>query len=164
MKNFKNEFGVRGSVALIKAFKSEVESLGWKYDEDFTKWSDLPKRGETPLLYFCVDDASSMKRNHFSLSSSNNVLNLPEEWSKAIQLASEIEEEIPEYVKCLDIDRVNGHSRAFYSIPGRIYKYNGMSGPHYSLECNLQCAEYGPGSTLYEWGDFFILATKAELS
>ena len=43
MKKFKNNFGVKGSLPLLKALKEEVEKLGWKYDNDFNPWckSDL---------------------------------------------------------------------------------------------------------------------------
>jgi len=114
MKNFKNEFGVTGTPALLKAFKFEVENIGWKYDEDFTKWSITSGFN---LLYFCADNHSSMKQNHFSLSSCDSrrgILQLPQQWDKAIQLASEIEEEV--------------------KVPEtRYYKYRGSSNQSFTI-------------------------------
>jgi hypothetical protein len=134
MKEFKNEFGVEGSTSLIKAFKAEVESLGWIYDENFTRWDDLSNR-DNPLLYFCVDDNSTMKRNHFSLSACDNkerIFILPQDWSKALELASEVEETIPEYVKCTG-NGMCGNSFVY----DRIYKLeSGSTSKRYNIRRN----------------------------
>ena len=151
MKNFKNRFGVRGSVPLIKAFKSEVEQLGWKYDDNFTNWEDLDNRAPNPLLYFCVDNHSSMKKNHFSLSSSNsNVLTLPQDWNKALELAAEVEEEVvkvPEYVKC-----IKSHNNQF--TKDKIYETRDYFG-------SVKKDDNGDSNGITLEG-YFIPSTKAE--
>lgn len=100
MKKFKNNFGVKGSLPLLKALKEEVEKLGWKYDNDFAPW------GKFPDLYFNANITDGcMKTQHFSSSSVYNctIYNLPQQWDECLKAASELEEEIPEYVKCIQI-------------------------------------------------------------
>ena len=103
MKKFKNSFGVKGSPSLLQALKEEVEKLGWKYDSNFS--SGYSKR--TPDLYFNANKfKDSMKPQHFSFSNvfDCTIYNLPEQWDECLKAASELVEEVPEYVEFISDD------------------------------------------------------------
>lgn len=117
MKKFKNEFGVvSDSEALLKAFKEEVEKLGWTYDPTFTLWNDI-NLTKYKCLYFANNRCSDeLKQNHFSISSPyKNTQYLPQDWNRALELAAELEEEIPEYVEA--VRNLTGITK------GKIYPY-----------------------------------------
>ena len=101
MKKFKNNFGVKGSLPLLKALKEEVEKLGWKYDNDFNSGHSK----SNPDLYFNARrPKDAMKINHFSFSNASNctIYTLPQQWDECLKAASELEEEIPEYIEFID--------------------------------------------------------------
>ena len=126
MKKFKNNFGVKGSLPLLMALKEEVEKLGWKYDSNFSSgYSE-----NSPDLYFKADrPKDDLKVNHFSFSNVYNgiIYNLPQQWYECLKAASELEEDIPEYVKAIDTS-----ISSFGGIPiglekGKIYKVLGTN-------------------------------------
>lgn len=123
MKKFKNSFGVKGSPSLLQALKEEAEKLGWKYDSNFNSgYSE-----DNPDLYFNANEPKDdMKPQHFSFSnvgiSFSNVgtciiYNLPEQWDECLKAASELEEEVPEYVEFI-------YDNISYFTKGTIYPLN----------------------------------------
>lgn len=98
MKKFKNKLAVTGSISLLKAFKEELVELGYnikdsmfdhytKYNYNLvTNWND-----EDNKMSYCTNGHSRIKANQQFI--------LPQDWNKALQLAAEVEEEIPEYVE-----------------------------------------------------------------
>ena len=100
MKKFKNNFGVQGSSSLLRALKEEVEKLGWKYDNDFASW------GKNSDLYFNANSPKDdLKIGHFSSTNVYKcvIYTLPQQWDECLKAASELEEEAPEYVECIQI-------------------------------------------------------------
>ena len=118
-KNFKNSFGVKGSPALIKAFAVEVELLGWKFDANGSSKSKSDIGVDPPNLWFCAynNKALDLRPNHYWCDRGGSAQYiLPQDWDKALKAASEIVEEIPEYVEC-----VNSNSPDYWT-KGKIYK------------------------------------------
>lgn len=101
MKQFKNNFGVRGPLSLLKAFREEVELLGWKYQDS------APSREG---FYFNANsDGKALEMGHFwdcvSYRKENRVFILPTDWDAALKVAAELEEEkfeVGDWVICID--------------------------------------------------------------
>jgi hypothetical protein len=76
---------------LIKAFKEECETLGWKYNHSFTKFSadEFSRRiDDHGCMYFSYDFEDMEGQPAFALSSSQlPSYQLPEDWSMAIRAA-----------------------------------------------------------------------------
>lgn len=110
MKNFKNTFGVTGTLALRKAFREELLALGWKQQgEDEIE--------DVKYIYCSSNNEHSLEANHFwyPTSADKNVYKLPEQYEEALKVASEVVEEIPEYVECI-------RSGITSATKGKIYK------------------------------------------
>lgn len=112
MKNFKNKLSVKGSRSLLKAFAEELDKLGYKKD----KMSGDINWLLTPTAIICnYDKARYGFHNHDGISEQRIYVNLPQDWNKGLELAAEIEEEIPEYVEC-----INTYHDQF--TKGKVYK------------------------------------------
>jgi hypothetical protein len=94
-KKFKNKFAVTGSKHLLKAFAEELEEIG------YTR-SDRSHGMSTYLEVNWHKSGGEMNGKYSFSSSTNNVYYvLPQDYNKALELAKEVEEVIPEYVKCV---------------------------------------------------------------
>lgn len=93
MKKFKNKIAVTGTPTLKKAFRDELLELGYEWKamdrEDFdcpyliNYWSGEFGLGNYPVKMYTV-------------------YKLPEQYDEALKAASEVDEEIPEYVEFID--------------------------------------------------------------
>jgi hypothetical protein len=93
-KKFKNKFAVTGSKHLLKAFVEELKEIG--YIDIKSSYAE-PKYIIINLDYedkFVLDTCLAGFRDW-------EVLILPQDYNKALELAKEVEEVIPEYVKCV---------------------------------------------------------------
>lgn len=100
MKKFKNTIVVTGSPSLLRAFEKELTLLGYKSDEDWNKYAnpDIIKRAPWAYLLNLGENNKYQYHNHPCRSIDGELLNLPQDWNRALELAAELEEEIPEYI------------------------------------------------------------------
>jgi hypothetical protein len=163
MKKFKNSLNIAGSSALLSALRNELITIGYK---DITEEHGFkaPFKGLTTY----TNNKCCLRGNYNSTYGDSNPieLTLPQDWDKAIQLASEVEEEVPEYVKV--IAAYNGSSG--WWIPGDIYKVNSWKltegkGLHATFtQINNRTNGWSEDSfnTYNTWKKYFIPATKKE--
>jgi hypothetical protein len=97
-KKFKNEaFYVKGPQSLLDALKTELGELGYGIGKNHHKGS----LGIYPSQAYTQDLSKSFPDNRVYLI-------LPQDWNKALQLASEEKEVIPEYVQLVKDWSCNG--------------------------------------------------------
>jgi hypothetical protein len=90
-KKFKNKFAVTGSKHLLKAFAEELKEIGY-----FIKMHK--PSGDTYSRLSIYDDGEILySENAYRFIE----YKLPQDYNKALELAKEVEEVIPEYVKCI---------------------------------------------------------------
>lgn len=115
MKKFKNGLIIKGVTSLRKAFEEELLKLGY---------TNIRKECKVDTCRIILvnenrDKSSFVKNGEFasqdSHSGGRNEYTLPQDWNLALQAASEVEEEIPKYVKCT-------HSYSSNFIEGNIYR------------------------------------------
>ena len=99
MKKFKNDLYIEGSQSLLKAFAEEIEKLGWEYKNTMTSNCNPKSFSKGINTLFCKKNEGYYGQNYWTFEN-YSFLHLPQDWNKAIALASEVVEEIPEYVKC----------------------------------------------------------------
>lgn len=113
MKKFKNTFGVTGTQTEIDLFIKEVEKLGWKHQ---------PYHGISVNAIFLNSNIKNIDLKIGCFWRSSNIgsttisLSTLSGWNKAVELASEEEEEIPEYVECINKNAYNLTENKIYSI------------------------------------------------
>lgn len=102
MKKFKNSICVQGTHILIEAFAKELLNLGYK-DCTIDRVNFIScttynsKDGINDSFFNCRDSYDK------TLGMSGAIhLVLPQDWNRALELASELEEEMPEYVEITD--------------------------------------------------------------
>jgi hypothetical protein len=131
MKNFKNKLSVKGSRSLLKAFAEELDKLGYKKD----KMSGDINWLLTPTAIICnYDKARYGFHNHDGISEQRIYVNLPQDWNKGLELAAEIEEEIPEYVECIKKINMFGKLNTIYKVIKWHYSYS---------DCKLEGSDSG---------------------
>lgn len=152
MKKFKNKLAIFGTIALRKAILSELEELGYDlHSNNLERWD---------VIHTNVDNLGIINAGPIMLTTGGFIkCNLPQDWNKVIQLASEVVEEVPEYVKCTK-------SGIFTSltdvVKGSIWKtdtYNPMLGDaRYRIVW-----KDGSGQLISTYNEqFFIPATEQE--
>lgn len=105
-KKFKNTFGVTGTETEIDHFIKEVEKMGWNFKSTTSILDCLFFNGDNGEFWYRV---SKIDNHVISLSTLDG-------WNKALELASEKEqEEIPEYVECIN------NANCSHLILGKIY-------------------------------------------
>lgn len=89
MKKFKNDICVRGSSALCKAFASELKTIGYTFNAE----------QDNPICIVTYGGKSTNLLAHWNTSLGVNPIQLvlPQDWDKALALASEVVE--PEVIK-----------------------------------------------------------------
>jgi hypothetical protein len=97
-KKFKNKFAVTGSKHLVKAFAEELKELGYEllYQQD---------PGTLDCLIVNLNNKENKPSMGFGIKSNwPDYLHygLPTNWDYCLELAKELEEAIPEYVKYID--------------------------------------------------------------
>lgn len=95
MKKFKNRLNVHGSTSLINAFAEEVEKLGYKVEFEYPNSNVITSYLDNVFIARNCNREVSEKFGEIGTI----ILNLPKDWDKALQLAAEVEEEVPEYVE-----------------------------------------------------------------
>lgn len=156
-KKFKNKIAVTGSIALRKAFRDELFSLGYTWiagnKDDFDFY---------PYLCTGWQGVSNGLGNGANIHLGKRIeLSLPADWNKAIQLASEVEEEVLEYVRCT-------RTNSGYFIEDLIYKViNAKDLMNAKLICNIPSNNHPVGKLLYaildgKDGKYYKPSTKAE--
>jgi hypothetical protein len=127
---FKNKFTVQGNESLLKAFEEETKKIGWVFRNKIN-WV---QGANTSIIYEGNATDSCNWANH---TGSCKVYTLPNDWDKALELAKEVIEEIPEYVELLeeycgykkgDIAKVIGEEVNGYivNVPNRV-SFSGYS-------------------------------------
>lgn len=97
---YKNKFTVEGEPELLEAFENKLKSIGYRV---YNRFSDSTKAIYVNGWKSAVD-LKQYEGTTFANQDSNGsfkILLLPRDWNEAIELAKEIEKEIPEYVKLL---------------------------------------------------------------
>lgn len=100
MKKFKNKIAVKGSKSLLKAFEEELLELGYISNEQWNR-----NYRDNKVIDHIVSNLSGKGYEyHSSKGNAQICYNLPQDWDRALELAAEVETEIPEYVKCIKTD------------------------------------------------------------
>ena len=107
---FKNSFGVTGTKGEIAHFKELADSIGWIKDSTLCNKS---------LVWFesSLSKISSLSGKYWSPIKLKSPISLstPEGWQRALSLAEEKEEEVPEYYEAI--------TSATNLTKGKIYKF-----------------------------------------
>lgn len=156
MKKFKNALVVTGTPSLLRAFESEIKELGYITISEHLRDSNLQYllvnksiTNDTVGVGECIYQAS--------YASERIKLHLPQDYTKAIQLASEVEEEVPEYVKCTKSEIFNALDDV---VKGSIWKTDSKGYP--DGDYRIVWSD-GSGQMIGEYNKkYFIPATKAE--
>jgi hypothetical protein len=111
-KKFKNTFAVTGSKSLLKAFEEELEVLGYEICKQ-----SCYKTEKTIVNNWRnnINKISYAVIGHPKIASVDHHFILPQDWNKALELAAEVEEEIPEYIEATN-------NCSVYYIKGYVYK------------------------------------------
>jgi hypothetical protein len=152
-KKFKNKFAVTGSKHLLKAFAEELKEIGYISE-------GIINHGIYPLI---VNEGVEYDNGAFT-SWPNSLNSIPtykldKEWNKALELAKEVEEVIPEYVKIRsDIATfASTTSRWSKDEPNKVYKViDFKKSPTKDFKC------YYVGESICLIPDDVIPATKEE--
>lgn len=120
MKKFKNDICVRGSSALCKAFASELKAIGYTFNAE----------QDNPICVVTYGGKNTNLLTHWNTSLGVNPIQLilPQNWDKALALASEIVE--PEIIKDKPITYKRGNK---FSNGGDEYIIARESANHRSL-------------------------------
>lgn len=140
---FKNSFGVSGTKGEMLHFREIVEDMGWKFQGNYA--------GGCFLIFKAGQEISPplLKLNHYweqdhqgSYPEEKMIhLSTPEGWQRALYLAEEKEEEVPEYVEW------NDQKDMIYELTvGKTYKLLAIEhgNKYYVVENNNGCkCQYG---------------------
>jgi hypothetical protein len=119
-KKFKNQLGIKGSFSLLKAFSEELENIGYKAHSKSN--IDTARRyGIMQINQYGGNGIYGYWSNLDHMDCNPTILFLPQDWNKALQLASETEEIIPEYVECI-VDSAKNDCGTSNIEKGRIVK------------------------------------------
>lgn len=104
---FKNSIAIRGNKALLRAFSEELNGLEYKLvGENIDNYTGYKDTLETPMYITTNTSHACCKNGEYTFAMNNGAHSdsdyyaLPQDWDKALELAKEVEEEIPEYIKC----------------------------------------------------------------
>lgn len=129
MKRFKNKLAVKGSKSLLKAFKEELISLGYKWIDYSIEDCD----------YIIVNTVNKGEAYYNQTHGKADIkLFLPQDWNQALELAVEVEEEIPEYIEVIRSGGNNTiHPKHQKSVINGIYKvlYFSKAGTESKWDC-----------------------------
>jgi hypothetical protein len=103
IKKNKWSLDIKGSNSLIKAFAEEIKKLGYVIQESdninlsrsLTSYNDNSHKIPSFVSRRTLNDFGCTESSYFQK------LFLPKDWFKALELAAEVEEEVPEYVEII---------------------------------------------------------------
>lgn len=119
-KKFKNQLAILGQVSLKEAFIKELSELGYQAHPRSIGFSypDYPVQ----VNQYGGNGIYGVWSNINHSGYSPIILTLPQDWNKALQLASEVEEQVPEYAECTLSNPIGPES----FTKGKIYKVEGV--------------------------------------
>lgn len=134
---------IRGIAEFIATFdKSYGKEKAWCYQTEKTRTFRLSTQDEIDWLNRCIAAGMYLDKDDLRFSTPSPSTSSP----------------YTGYVK------YTGDKKAYYRLPNTVYKVVSKSGENVSnVICNLQCAEYAPGSELTIYGEGnWVNATEAE--
>jgi len=123
MKKFKNSLNVRGSNSLLKAFIEELEKLEYKQNKSNNSLEII----ESVVTYRL--GVYNLFNNFNNGYGGDNVqlLNLPQDWNKALELAAELEKQEPDLYTDEDLVYLDGKKEELFIGDTYYYIHKGSS-------------------------------------
>lgn len=110
MKKFKNSLNVRGSQSLLKAFIEEIEKIGYLHNTS----NDIPESIESVVTYNLGQYNLMNHIDNYYGSKNVQIIDLPQDWNKALELAKELEKQEPDLYTDEDLVYLDGKKEELF--------------------------------------------------